>query len=125
MSALLAGCLLALAEPPVGCYATAEGKRGVELRAALHVIIRNHHVIPGYKFPAQPGIDHKSGLNHKGDLATILPRCVKPKVHALFRAHRQSIGGAPQAISCRSGFWRCYGLGFLPALSTRTRIVII
>jgi len=38
--------LCVFAEPPAGYYATAEGKRGAELRAALHAIIRNHHVIP-------------------------------------------------------------------------------
>ena len=43
---LLAVGLLAHADPPAGYYATAEGKRGAELRGALHAIIRNHHVIP-------------------------------------------------------------------------------
>lgn len=38
--------LFALAEPPTNYYATAEGKRGADLRAALHAVIRNHHVIP-------------------------------------------------------------------------------
>ncbi len=35
-----------LAAPPPGYYQTAEGKAGGELRAALHAIIRAHHVIP-------------------------------------------------------------------------------
>ena len=38
--------LLAIAAPPAGYYNTAEGKAGNELRAALHQIVRNHHVIP-------------------------------------------------------------------------------
>ncbi len=42
---LLAGNLSALAPTPPGYYATAEGKAGDELKAALHAIIRNHHVI--------------------------------------------------------------------------------
>jgi endonuclease I len=40
------GSIVAFADPPSGYYATAEGKAGIELRQALHNIIRNHHVIP-------------------------------------------------------------------------------
>jgi hypothetical protein len=40
---LFLGKLIALAEPPDGYYATAEGKAGAELRQTLHSIIRNHH----------------------------------------------------------------------------------
>ena len=36
----------AQADPPPGYYAAAEGKTGIELREALHGIIRNHYVIP-------------------------------------------------------------------------------
>ena len=34
------------AAPPVGYYASAEGKAGAQLRAALHVILTNAGVIP-------------------------------------------------------------------------------
>jgi endonuclease I len=51
---LLAFCVLdfvfgsttSLAEAPQNYYSTAEGKAGADLRAALHSIIRSHHVIP-------------------------------------------------------------------------------
>ena len=43
---LAAGSLWLRADPPAGYYSAAEGKRGAELRVALHAIIRNHHVIP-------------------------------------------------------------------------------
>jgi hypothetical protein len=39
-------CLRLSAQAPPGYYDSAEGKVGVELRQALHNIIRNHHVIP-------------------------------------------------------------------------------
>jgi endonuclease I len=45
IAALLAS-LAAYAEPPEGYYAAAQGKAGSELRYALHLIIRNHRVIP-------------------------------------------------------------------------------
>lgn len=34
------------ADPPPNYYNTAAGKQGAELRAALHAIVRNHHVLP-------------------------------------------------------------------------------
>ncbi|MGC3956980.1 MAG: endonuclease [Verrucomicrobiota bacterium] len=43
---LLLGTFAAVANPPDGYYANAEGKAGSELKDALHAIIRNHHVIP-------------------------------------------------------------------------------
>lgn len=43
---LLTGSIAAFADAPFGYYATAEGKAGSELKASLHAIIRNHHVIP-------------------------------------------------------------------------------
>ena len=46
LACLTVGCLCLKAAPPAGYYAQAEGKRGAELRAALHAVIRNHHVIP-------------------------------------------------------------------------------
>jgi len=42
---LSAFCFSSAAAPPPGYYAPAEGKAGSELRAALHAIIRAHHVI--------------------------------------------------------------------------------
>ena len=44
--AVLLATSLASAALPANYYAAAEGKRGVELRAALHAIIRGHIVIP-------------------------------------------------------------------------------
>jgi endonuclease I len=43
---LLSWGLMAVAAPPSGYYAGAEGKAGSELKAALHAIIRSHHAIP-------------------------------------------------------------------------------
>src|SRR5688572_20503908 len=44
--AVLLVASVATAAPPANYYAAAEGKLGVELRAALHTIIRGHTVIP-------------------------------------------------------------------------------
>lgn len=43
---IFGGVVAGYAAAPVEYYATAEGKAGSELKAALHAIIRNHHVIP-------------------------------------------------------------------------------
>lgn len=43
---MLGGDILGFASPPPAYYNSAEGKSGSELKAALHAIIRNHHVIP-------------------------------------------------------------------------------
>ena len=43
---IVLACLKAGAAPPANYYVTAEGKRGTELRQALHGIIRGHTVIP-------------------------------------------------------------------------------
>jgi hypothetical protein len=42
---ILAHALAQASEPP-GYYDSAKGKTEAELRAALHAIIRNHHVLP-------------------------------------------------------------------------------
>jgi len=39
-------CWGAAAAAPTNYYAQAEGKRGADLRAALHGIVRGHHVVP-------------------------------------------------------------------------------
>jgi endonuclease I len=43
---LVAGLVASSAAAPTNYYSSAEGKSGADLRAALHNIIRGHHVIP-------------------------------------------------------------------------------
>lgn len=50
---VLAGACICQAGPPPGYYDSATNKTGLELRAALHLIVRNHNVIP-YASGSQP-----------------------------------------------------------------------
>src|ERR1043166_7238557 len=53
---LVSWSVIAVADPPAGYYATAEGKAGTELFQALHSII-DHHTVVTYSSGTVPALE--------------------------------------------------------------------
>lgn len=88
---VLAGLCIGRAEPPPGYYDSATNKSGLELRAALHQIIRNHRVIP-YSSGSQPDTADAVALLDRDPVLTNTVRLIFNGSNALISSFGMTTG---------------------------------